>query len=88
MSVKCGVHIFSGSFGLSGSAVDQRTKYKLFFCEVWGSYIYRLVCAITRNLPSNLSQRLGLSLSPAKLFVMSHCVPLPGRFVAAVLCSG
>ena len=27
MSVKCGVHIFSGSFG---SAVDQRTKYKLF----------------------------------------------------------
>ena len=33
MSVKCGVHIFSGSFGSfgsSGSAVDQRTKYKLF----------------------------------------------------------
>ena len=26
MSVKCGVHIFSGSFGLSGSAVDQRVK--------------------------------------------------------------
>ena len=37
--IKCGVHVFSGSFG---SAVDQRTKYKLF-CEVWGSYIYRLV---------------------------------------------
>ena len=28
--VKCGVHVFSGSFGSSGSAVDQRTKYKLF----------------------------------------------------------
>ena len=25
--VKCGVHVFSGSFSSSGSAVDQRTKY-------------------------------------------------------------
>ena len=26
MSIKCGVHIFSGSFGSFGSAVDKRTK--------------------------------------------------------------
>ena len=31
----------------------------------------------TRNLPSNLSHRLGRSLSPTKLFVASHCVSLP-----------
>jgi len=40
MSVKCGVHIFSGLFGSSGSAVDQSISC---FCEVWGSYFYRLV---------------------------------------------
>ena len=39
MSGKCGVHIFSGSIGSSGSAERSISC----FCEVWGSYIYRLV---------------------------------------------
>ena len=39
MSVKCGVHIFSGSFGSSGSPVHLRTRDNLY-CVKCGVHVF------------------------------------------------
>ena len=49
MSVKCGLDIFCGSFGSSGSAVDQRTKYKLFLRSVGFIYLPARLARLARQ---------------------------------------
>jgi len=58
--VKCGVHIFTGSFGSSGSPVDQRTKYKFFWLSV--EYIY-----IAARLAQQWIKELGIIVMRAIL---------------------
>ena len=45
-SIKCWLHIFSGSFG---SAVDQRTKYKLFSLSVGFIYLLARLARLARQ---------------------------------------
>ena len=58
MGFKCWPHIFRGLFGSFGSAVDVRTRNKLYGVKVLAAYILRLVWCMVKSGPAFCSLAL------------------------------